>query len=343
MKKLFIAALLIGTLVALFLGWRFFGPTTSFKSESKSIYINTGQNNLDNLIQLLKEDSVIHNENLFRYAVGKMKAENKIQPGKFIIKKGASLFDIVQKFRNNDQEIINLVITKLRTKQDFAKLVSRKFECDSMRMMDYLNDEKALTEFEVNPETVFTTVLPNTYSFKWATTPKIIFSSLHRESQKFWNDERKQKAAALGLTEKEVYIIASIVEEETNAISDKQNIASVYINRLKMGMPLQADPTVKFAMQDFGIRRILNVHLLTNSPYNTYRNKGLPPGPICTPSLNTLNEVLNSKKTDYLYFVANSDFSGTHIFTTNYQDHLKYAREFQRELTIYLKNKQNNP
>lgn len=343
MKKLLIAILLLGLFVAAILVWLIFGQTTSFKENSKAIYIHTGQNSMSEVSKKLKSDSIIRNEKLFQYLVKRMKAENKFKPGKYIVKNGASLFSIMQKFRNNDQATVNLVITKLRTSEDLARLVGKKFECDSLQMIQFLNNEKKLNAFDVNSQTVFTIVLPNTYTFFWTSSPETIFKSLYKESEKFWNEERKQKAANLGITEKQAYIIASIVEEETNAISDKPKIASVYLNRMRLGMPLQADPTVKFALKDFGIKRVMQKHLQVESPYNSYRYKGLPPGPICTPSLNTLEEVLNSTKTDYLYFVANSDFSGTHIFTTNYEDHLKYAKEFQKALTILMNKKQNNP
>lgn len=343
MKKLFFAILFLGIFLAALITWWFLGPTTTFKEESKTVYIHTGHNSMSEVIKILKSDSIIRNENLFQYLVKRMKAENKFKPGKYIVKKGASLFSIMQKFRNNDQASVNLVITKLRTNEDFARLVGKKFECDSMQMIQFLNNEKKLDEFGVNPETVFTIVFPNTYSFLWTSSPEIIFKSLHKEFEKFWNEERKQKATSLGLSEKQAYVLASIVEEETNAVSDKAKIASVYLNRIQLGMLLQADPTVKFALKNFGIKRVMQKHLLVESPYNTYRYKGLPPGPICTPSLNTIEEVLNSTKTDYLYFVANSNFTGTHIFTTNYDDHLKYAREFQKALTILMNKKQYNP
>ncbi len=343
MKKLLIAILLLGLFLLSLLAWQLFGSTTTFQEKSKTVYIHTGHNSMREVVKMLATDSIIRNENLFQYLVKQIKAENKFKPGKYIVKKRASLFSIIQKFRNNDQASVNLIITKLRTSEDLARLVGKKFECDSMQMIQFLNNEKKLNKFGVNPQTVFTIVFPNTYTFYWTSSPEIIFKSLHKESEKFWNEQRKQKATKLGLTEKQVYILASIVEEETNAISDKAKIASVYLNRIQSGMLLQADPTVKFALKDFGIKRVMQKHLLAESPYNTYRYKGLPPGPICTPSLNTIEEVLNSTKTDYLYFVANSDFSGTHIFTTNYADHLKYAREFQKALTILMNKKQNNP
>jgi UPF0755 protein len=167
---------------------------------------------------------------------------------------------------------------------------------------------------------------------------------LKSEATTFWEkNDRKGQAAELGLTPQQVYTIASIVEEETNKQDEKGNIASVYINRLNKGMPLGADPTVKFALKDFGLKRILYQHLQVASPYNTYRNQGLPPGPICTPSSKTIDAVLKAPKTDYLFFVAKSDFSGYHSFATNFADHIKLAKEYQRALDEYLEKKQSKP
>lgn len=345
MKKNPVLFLLIVLLATAFLGWKILSPNTFFKDATKTIYIRTDHTSKEEVVNLLKADSVIKNEKLFLLIANKMKTWERIRPGKFIIKKESSLLSLSRMLRNNEQATVNLVITKLRTKQDLARLVSRKLERDSLQIMNFLNSEDSLSAFNVSPETVFTFILPNTYTFYWTTSAKNIFKKLFKESERFWDTSRKQKAASLGITPQQAYILASIVEEETNAKTDKPKITSVFLNRISKGMPLQADPTVKYALQDFGIKRILHKHLLVESPYNTYRRKGLPPGPICTPSLNTIDEVLNSTKTDYLFFVANSDFSGTHIFTTNYTDHIKYAKEYHIALTKLLDslNKKNNP
>jgi UPF0755 protein len=177
-----------------------------------------------------------------------------------------------------------------------------------------------------------TAVFPNTYTYFWNSTPTQIFKKLFAEYKNVWNDERKQKAAGIGLTPTESYILASIIEEETNAKDEKDTMASVYRNRLKKSIRLGADPTVKFALRDFSLKRIYEKHLAVVSPYNTYRNYGLPPGPICTPTLETLDEVLNSPETEYLYFVAKPDLSGRHLFAKNYNDHLKYAKQYRKTL-----------
>ena len=174
--------------------------------------------------------------------------------------------------------------------------------------------------------------MPLTYEIKWNTTPQKIFQQFFAAFKNFWTDDRIQKAQQHNLSPLEASTLASIIDEETNAPSDRPNIASVYLNRMAKGIPLQADPTVKFALKEFALKRIYNSYTRTESPYNTYINKGLPPGPICTPSLETIDAVLDSPKTDYMYFVANSDFSGTHIFTSNYADHMKYAHLYTEEL-----------
>ena len=175
--------------------------------------------------------------------------------------------------------------------------------------------------------------MPYTYEFNWTSTPGKILDQFYTAYKKFWTDERKIKADSLHLTPLQVSTLASIVEEETNKKDDKYNIASTYLNRVKAGMRLQADPTVKFALKNFALKRVTGVHLKTDSPYNTYIYAGIPPGPICTPSIETLEAVLNAPKTEYLYFVASSKFDGSSVFTTNLTDHMKYARLYQDELT----------
>ena len=193
-------------------------------------------------------------------------------------------------------------------------------------------DYDSLQQFGVSPEHVMTLVLPDTYTYFWNTNPEKILQKLADETEKFWTDERKHKATLHGLSPIQAHILASVVEEETNASAEKGNIASVYLNRIRIGMPLQADPTVKFALKDFGLKRIYEKHLMVESPYNTYRNTGLPPGPICTPSKATIDAVLNAPRTNYLYFVASSEFNGTHVFSATYEEHLKKAREYQQAL-----------
>jgi UPF0755 protein len=280
----------------------------------------------------LRTNKIIKHERIFSLLADRFNYWQSIKPGKYEIKKGSSLLSIIRMLRNGQQTPVNLVITKLRTKEDLARLAGSRFEFDSAQMMAFLNNADSLKKYNIDPERSMALVLPDTYTYFWNTTPAKVYKKLAEESERFWTAERKQKAQSQGLDPVQAYTLASIVEEETNASAEKGNIASVYLNRISKGMPLQADPTVKFALKDFGLKRIYQKHLEVESPYNTYRNRGLPPGPICTPSRKTIDAVLNSPKTEYVYFVASPKFDGTHDFSVTYDEHLQKAREYQSAL-----------
>jgi UPF0755 protein len=246
---------------------------------------------------------------------------------------------ILRELRNGRQEPVKLVIVKFRTKEALAGAISRKLEIDSTSFLSFLKSNDSLKSFGLDSNTAMTALFPDSYTYFWNTTPSKVFRKFHEASEKIWTDERKQKAAQHNLSPAQAYILASIIEEETNDASDKPIMASVYMNRLAKGIRLGADPTVKFAMKNFELKRIYEKHTQFESPYNTYLHAGLPPGPICTPSSETLDAVLNAPSTDYLFFVANSDFSGKHIFTSTYPEHLKYARLYQDALNEWMKQK----
>lgn len=332
MKKVLLivfAFLLIGAGI---IGWVFLGSATGFDSSKKSLYITSSDPTKRAVLDSLKKNEIVKNDFAFEWLANRMNYWTNIKPGKYDIKKGTSLLTIIRMLRNGQQTPVDLVITKLRTKEDFARLVDRKFETDSVQMLNYLNNDDSMQKYGVSPENAMTLVLPDTYTYFWNTSPEKIVKKLADETEKFWTQERKQKARDRGLTPIQAHVLASVVEEETNANAEKGNIASVYINRIKNGMPLQADPTVKFALKDFGLKRIYEKHLMVESPYNTYRNSGLPPGPICTPTKSTIDAVLNAPNTNYLYFVASSEFNGTHVFSATYEEHLKKAKEYQQAL-----------
>ena len=311
-------------------GWQFFSSNTAFDEKSKWLYIRTGQTTYAELIQSLKDSNYIKSPSAFNFLGKRMSLPEKLKAGRYEIKKGMSLFDIVRLLRNGRQTPVNLVITKLRTKEDLAAFIGKRFECDSLSVIRFLNSNDSLKQYSLDSNTAITGIFPNTYEFFWNSTPTLLFKKLFAEKNVYWTEERKELATQRGLTPITAYILASIVEEETRAATEKDTMASVYLNRFHQGMRLQADPTVKFALREFGLKRIYEKHLAIESPYNTYRNKGLPPGPICTPSLETLNAVLHSPSTKYLYFVAKSDFSGRHVFSETYEQHLIHAKEFQQ-------------
>ena len=331
-RKIIYGLLIVLLLLVAYTGYLFFASNTGFSEESKFLYIRTAKATYSDVLQTLKDSQFIRNENAFKFLANRMKLEEKIKAGRYEIKKGMSLFDIARIIRNGKQSPVNLVITKLRTKENLAAFIGKRLETDSSSLIRFLNNNDSLSSYQLDTNTVISGIFPNTYQLFWNSTPTVIFKKLFSAKEIVWTDNRKQLAADHGLTPTDAYIIASIVEEETRTTSEKGTMASVYINRYKKGMRLQADPTIKFALKDFSLKRIYEKHLAVESPYNTYRNAGLPPGPICTPSLETLDAVLNAPSTNYLYFVAKSDFSGSHVFSETYEEHLKNAREFQQAL-----------
>lgn len=332
MKRLLTFLLLLG-IVAAIAAWLVLKPSTSFSTNTAAIIIEEGKTDAEHVIAALKDKQIISSGLAFKLLSNATGVWGKIKSGKFEFKKGVSALDIVRIFRNNKQAEARLIITKLRTKQQLAKLLAKNFSFDSLTAIQFLTNNDSLSPYGVDTNTAMTLIIPDTYYFNWNVSMRRVIEKIADAQKRFWEKEkREEKAAALNMDIAQVYTLASIVEEETTKHDEKGNIASVYINRLNIGMPMGADPTVKFAVGDFSLKRILLVHTQVNSPYNTYRNKGLPPGPICTPSAITIDAVLNAPKTDYLYCCAKSDFSGYHHFANNYPLHLKYAAEYQKAL-----------
>ena len=338
-KRKYIAYIFILlAIIAVYFGWMLFGAATN-EPENKYFYISTGSN-YQNVKDGLLDKKILSGTTWFHRISKYLDYDKAVKPGKYRITEGMSLISLVRMLRSGNQTPVDLIITKLRTKEDLAKKLSNNFEFDSIAVINFLNNTDSLSKYKLDTHTVITAVIPNTYTLTWNNTPSKIFKKLFTEQQKFWTPKRKSQAAALNLTEKEVYTLASIVEEETNKKEDKGKIASVYMNRIRTGMRLAADPTVKFAMKNFGLKRIYFKHLAFPSPYNTYRNFGLPPGPICTPSIKTIDAVLSAPTTDYIFFVAKPDFSGYSNFATNYDDHKKFAKAYQQALDSIIILKQ---
>lgn len=333
MKKFIRTILIVFIILLLVTGWLLLGPATAFTNSSAIIYVHSNQHAKQEVVQQLKEKNILQFPSFFLFAANQANVWERLKPGRFEIKKQTNLLQIIRMLRNNSQSPVKWVINKLRTKEDFAAAVGKNFSTDSLTTIQFITNNDSLKTFGVDTNTFLTLVIPNTYMVYWTTPLKKILFRLQTEQDKFWQaNNRKEQAKQLGFTPQQIYILASIVEEETNKNDEKDTIASVYINRLKIGMPLAADPTVKFALKDFSIKRIRFNHLLIASPYNTYRNKGLPPGPICTPLPATIDAVLRAPSTTYLYFVAKSDFSGYHKFSSTYAEHLSYAQQYQQAL-----------
>lgn len=340
MKRILGWLVLIILILSSVVAWLLFGSSTAFNEKSKYFIIYEGQTNKETVLSILKNDGII-SQTIGLSLIGSVTTVwPKIKSGKYEVKKGQSAFDIARMLRNGKQAEIRLVINKFRTTSDFAKLIGKQFSTDSTMAMQFLTSNDSLQQFAVDTTQLFTLIIPDTYIFYWNTPLVKIMRKLKENSDLFWQkNNRLAKAQSKGLSKDEAYTLASIVEEETNFDSDKYKIASVYLNRLGKDMPLQACPTIKYAMKDFTLTRIYEKYLSNPSPYNTYRKKGLPPGPICTPSAKTIDIILEAPATDYLFFVAKSDFSGYHHFSSNYAEHDKYAKEYQRQLDIYMANK----
>lgn len=327
MKKIILILLFIVLFAAAIGAWILLGSGTDFNQDKKALYISSKAATRKAILDSLEKNNIVSNITAFDFLATRMNYWDRIRPGKYEFKKGSSLLNIVRTLRNGSQTPVDLTITKIRTREDFARLVGRLFETDSSEMMEFLGNTDTMRHYNATPETALWNVLPDTYTYFWNSGPATIYKKLVRESESFWNDERKLKASRLSLTPVEVHTLASIIEEETTNNSEKDTIASVYLNRLRIGMPLQADPTLKFATKDFGLKRIAGAILKVESPYNTYVNKGLPPGPICTPSKTTIDKVLSPASTPYVYFVAKPGLGG-HLFSATYDEHLRKRDDY---------------
>ncbi len=337
MKKVIgIVAIVILIMIAGF-SWIVFAPATKFDNASRYVFVRSSPPAQQQIMFQLDTGNIIRSPAIFNFLAKQAKAWQHVKPGRFEIKKGESIFSFVRTLRNNRQSAVRLTIKKIRVAEDLARIIGKNFSTDSLSALQFLLNNDSLSTFGIDTNTLMTIVIPDTYFLNWNTSTKNILQRLQDEQEKFWqNNDREQKAAALSLTPGQVYTLASIVEEETNKNDEKENIASVYLNRLHKGMPLAADPTIKFALKNFALKRIYYGYLTMPSPYNTYINKGLPPGPICTPQPVTIDAVLNAPKTDYIFFVAKSDFSGYHQFTNNFAEHQKYARLYQQALNNWM-------
>lgn len=255
------------------------------------------------------------------------------KPGYYRFSAEMSNRELIRRLQLGEETPIRLSFTQsVRTPAQLAGLMGKKLLLDSVEVMQRLTDKEYMAHFGLTLETATCLFIPNTYEVYWTITADQLFARMYKEYQRFWNEDRQAKAKKLGMTPMEVTTLASIVASETNKKDEYPIIASLYLNRLRKGIALQACPTVIFAVGDFSLRRVLKRHLTIDSPYNTYTHRGLPPGPIRLVRPDVIDAVLNAPKTDYLYMCANPDFSGTHIFSSNYAKHSAVARQYQREL-----------
>lgn len=334
---LYIVVFVLGFLA--FAAYNIFGPVVSAPAKNY-FYIPTGSNYAD-VENGLKEQGVLKKTRLFNIIARQLDYPQAVKPGRYEIKNGSNLISLVRMLKAGRQVPVKLVINKWRTVDDMRSKIARNFEVPAQQVEKFLYSNDSLSKWNMDTTTLLAYIIPATYEIYWNSSLNRIIEKLKDKHDRFWNEERVAKARAKNLSPLQVHIIASIVDEETNMAADKGNVASVYINRLRTGMKLQADPTVKFALRDFTLKRILYGHLKYPSPYNTYYTAGLPPGPICTAQPTTLDAVLDAPETKYLFFAAKPDFKGAHVFAETYADHKKNASAYQEALDSLIIEKQN--
>lgn len=265
--------------------------------------------------------------------IGKLKKlDRNPKAGHYLLPEDATPMTIVNMLRSGAQKPVRLTFNNMRTLEDLSGRIAEQIEADSAMLLSHLQNPATAEKYGIRKEEVIGLFIPNTYEVWWNISPEALTERMSKEWNKFWNKERSAKLARTRLSKMEVITLASIVYEESKNVGEMSKIAGVYINRLRRGMPLQACPTAKYAIGDFTIKRVLHKHTQVRSPYNTYINRGLPPGPICTPSIAAIDAVLNYTDHKYLYFCAKEDFSGTHYFSSTLSEHNRYAARYTKAL-----------
>ena len=313
------------------LSYYFFLTPFSSSLETQHIYVDS-DDTIDSVLTKLQPIATKHGLMGFSTLIRHTDYVKQPKTGCYAIEPDEYTFNVMRKMKNGQQKAIMLTIPEARTMEKLAATLGRKLMIDSMEIATALTDNGYCQRWRYDTCTIPALFVPNTYEVYWNTTLDYLMERMVKEHDRFWNEERMLKAQSVGMTPNEVCTLASIIDEETANVSEKPMIAGMYINRLRVGMPLQADPTVKFAMKDFALRRIYHDMLLLDNPYNTYRNTGLPPGPIKIASIKGIEAVLNHAKHDFLYMCAKEDFSGTHNFAVTYKDHLRNAARYTTAL-----------
>lgn len=330
LKKLLWGISIVIILIIFAVGYIFFFPQFH---PAKTAYVYIDRD--DNVDSVYYKVQKVGNPTLmigFKWLCEMRDYASHVRIGRYMIKSGESSFRVFNRIYKGYQEPLNLTVGSVRTLDILARSLGKQLMIDSVEIVKVMDDSLFQQKMGYTKETLPCLFIPETYQVYWNMSVDEFFQRMKKEHDNFWNADRLAKAKALGLTPEEVSTIASIVEEETNNNAEKPMVAGLYYNRLRGGMPLQADPTIKYALQDFALRRISNENLRVNSPYNTYRNIGLPPGPIRIPSTISIDAVLNLVKHDYIYMCAKDDFSGTHAFAANYADHMKNAKKYWKAL-----------
>lgn len=333
-KVLVALAILLGLVL---IGSAYYYYSRAFRSNlvlshgEKYVYIRTGST-FEDVMQELGRKGMLHNAESFRWMAKTMHYDEQIKPGRYSVKPGMNNRELIVLLRSGAQEPVELVFKNMTNRFELAGKVSKFIEADSAEILETINAADFKTRYGLNPANASSLIFPDSYLFYWNTSAKSFIDSMGTNYLSFWNDERRKGAAKLGLNAAEVSVLASIIQQESNRKDEWPVIAGVYLNRLKKNMKLQADPTVKFAVGDNSIRRIKRHHLSVDSPYNTYQNFGLPPGPIAMARKESIDAVLNYQSHSYIYFCARPDQSGYHDFASTYSEHTRNAARYRKNL-----------
>lgn len=322
----------IALIITAAIGYKLYTYIFNENVKTRHIIILPKGSTFNQVVDTLKINDVLINYKAFAWVAKKKKYPENIKHGRYLLTPGMNSNEIVNILRAGIQEPVNMTFNNVRFKEELAGKVSHYIEADSASILSLFSDYKKIEQFGFTPETFNAMFIPNTYEFLWTTTAEEFANRMKNEFDRFWNEGRKMKAQKLGLAPVEVAILASIVREETNKSDELRRIAGVYLNRLERGIPLQADPTVKFATGNRALNRILNSHIEIDSPYNTYLYPGLPPGPINFPDIKAIEAVLNFEKHNFIYMCAREDFSGYHNFASTLAEHNRNAKKYRAAL-----------
>ncbi len=334
-RKILIGAIIVGTVLlstfSLYIYQILFTPNVMVDQPERYLYIPSGSTFAD-LQKYLYDENIVNDPVSFSFIAKLMKYDRNIKPGRYLLKSNSTNIQVIRMLRAGEQTPVNITFSNVRLLSELPDIICRNLELDPETFRKLILNPGTPPKYGFNPETFPCMFIPNTYEVYWNITARQLLDRLHREYLRFWNEKRRNKAKAIGLSPVEVSILASIVQAETKHYDESPVIAGLYINRLKKGIPLQADPTVVFAVGDFTIQRVLKKHIQIDSPYNTYMYAGLPPGPINLPSIKSIDAVLNYQSHPYLYMCAKEDFSGYHNFAATLKEHNRNARKYQRAL-----------
>jgi UPF0755 protein len=332
-NKWVIAAIVAGAIIVfagIFVYYNLFA--SQFQTEKKAYVYIDRDDTPDSITVKVERAGMPRSMNAFKWLMAHLDDAKNIHTGRYLIKPGDGNYPVFRRLTRGQQAPLNFSINDIRTCGQLAEKIGNQLMIDSSEVAIRLNDSAFCSKLGFKKETVISLFIPNTYEIYWNISTADLFKKMKKEYNSFWSNQRLSKAKSIGFTPSEVCTIASIVEEETNNTAEKPMVAGLYINRLHKGMKLQADPTVKFAVQNFTIKRVTGEYLRSNSPYNTYKFEGLPPGPIRIPSIKGIDAVLNYTRHNFVYMCAKEDFSGTHNFAATWEEHMVNARKYQAEL-----------